>query len=338
MDSNDAVLIATMQHRRRTLEGALVRSGWQPTVYSDVAAALEHLRTKPYGAVFCDEYLRGASAGGFLVWSRRIAPKAPFYVIAVTGEEAALGTHHSPEGVLAFPPDDAKFPRPLKASRWDAPAPESRDLPLEGRTGLVRLSDLIEMLALTAASGVIALGGGLIGRAYLREGQLEHVVSIHEDVETSGVRGLARLLDLDDVEFQVLPYRAPSRRTLHVPTAAALTDAARLIDEQRRDAALLDAVRAGCSDTTGVAVGYPLSEQPSDSRGEGQSAFTLGVQLFDAIKHPAGQVSHLALESERHAVAAVRFGEGRVLAALAPRGRSMVLLSALSKAIKQYGR
>lgn len=337
MDTN-AVLIATMHHRRSALERALVSAGWQPTVYQDAAAALEHLRTKPYGAVFCDEYLRGASAGGFLAWSRRIAPDVPFYVIAVTGDEAALGTHHRPEGVLAFPPDEATFPRPKRPSRWDAPAAASRDLPLEGRTSLVRLSDLIEMLALSAASSVIALGGGLIGRAYLREGRLEHVVSMHDDVETSGVRGLARLLDLDDVEFQVLPYRAPSRRTLHVPTTAALTDAARLVDEQRRDAALLDAVRAGCSDTTGVAVGYPLSEQPSDSRGEGQTAFTLGAQLLDAVKQPAGQVSHLALESERHAVAAVRFGENRLLAALAPRGRSMVLLSALSKAIKQYGR
>ena len=334
----DAVLIATMHHRRSALERAIERAGWQPIVYSDVAAALEHLRTKPYAAVFCDEYLRGASAGGFLAWSRRIAPDVPFYVIAVTGDEAALGTHHRPDGVLAFPPDDKAFPRPLKASRWDAPAAESRELPLEGRTGLVRLSDLIEMLALTAASSVIALGGGLIGRVYLSEGQLEHVVSVHGDVETSGVRGLARLLDLDDVAFQVLPYRAPSRRTLHVPTAVALTDAARLIDEQGRDAALLEAVRAGCSDTTGVAVGYPLSEQPADSRGEGQTAFTLGVQLLDAVKRPAGQVSHLALESERYAVAAVRFGDDRLLAALAPRGRSMVLLSALSKAIKQHGR
>jgi len=337
MDTS-AVLIATMHHRRSTLERALTQAGWQLTVYENVAAALEHLRTKPYGAVFCDEYLRGASAGGFLAWSRRIAPDVPFYVIAVTGAEAALGTNHLPEAVLAFPPDEATLPRPKKPSRWDAPAAESRDLPLEGRTSLVRLSDLIEMLALTAASSVIALGGGLIGRAYLREGQLEHVVSMHADIETSGVRGLARLLDLDDVEFQVLPYRAPSRRTLHVPTAAALTDAARLIDEQRRDAALLDAVLAGCSDTTGVAVGYPLSEQSSDSRGEGQSAFTLGVQLLDAVKQPAGRVSHLALESERHAVAAVRFGEDRLLAALAPRGRSMVLLTALSKAIKQHGR
>ena len=337
MDTN-AVLIATMHHRRSTLERALVGAGWQPIVYHDVGAALEHLRTRPYAAVFCDEYLRGASARGFLVWSRRIAPDVPFYIIAVTGDTTSLGSHHRPDGVLPFPPDEAAFPRPLKASGWDAPAAASRDLPLEGRTDLVRLGDLIEMLVLTATSSVIALGGGLIGRVYLREGQLEHAVSMHDDVETSGVRGLARLLDLDDVAFQVLPYRAPSRRTVHVPTTAALVDAARLVDEQRRDAALLDAVRANCRDATGVAVGYPLSERPSDSRGEGQSAFTLGVNLLDAVKQPAGQVSHLALESEHQAVAAVRFGEDRLLAALAPRGRSMVLLSALAKAVRQHGR
>ncbi len=333
-----AVLIATMHHRRKALEQALTRVGWRLVTFHDVAAALEHLRTRPYGAVFCDEYLRGASAGGFLVWSRRIAPEVPFYVIAMTGDRASLGASHQPDGVITFPPAEAKLPSPAKASLWDAPPPESRELPLEGRTSTVRLADLIEMVALGSGSSLIALGGGLVGRVYLREGLLEHAVSRVEDGERSGVRALAQLLDLDDVDFQILPYRAPSQRTVHVPSAAALVEAARLVDERRRDVALLDAVVAACGDLSGVAVGYSLGQQASEVRGDGVAAFALGVELLAALRPLAGQVSHLALEREGQAVAVARLGDDRVLAGIAPRGRSMVLLSALVKAVKQHRR
>jgi hypothetical protein len=91
-----AVLIATMQHRRSALEQALTRVGWQLAVHHDVAAALAHLRTKPYAAVFCDEHLRGASANGFLAWSRRLAPEVPFYVVATTGDAPASAPSTAP--------------------------------------------------------------------------------------------------------------------------------------------------------------------------------------------------------------------------------------------------
>ncbi len=333
-----AVLIATMQHRRSALERALTRAGWSVVGYPDVAGALEHLRTKPYAAVFCDELLRGASAGGFLVWSRRIAPEAPFWVIAASGDEAAVGAHQRPDGVIPFPPDEARLPTPAAASRASPAQPESGDVPLEGRTGLVALADLIDMLALTAASGVIAIDGGMLGQVYLHEGRLEHAECRHDGGETSGVRGLARLLEHEDVPFRVLPYRAPSRRTFHVPTAAALTEAARLVDERQRDAALLDVVMSECADALGVAVGYALGERPADVRGDGAAAFAQGVQALAAVKPVAGHVTHLALEGDSRALAVLRFGEDHVLAALAPRGRSLVLLSALAKAVRRRGR
>jgi hypothetical protein len=333
-----AVLIATMQHRRSALEQALTRVGWQLAVHHDVAAALAHLRTKPYAAVFCDEHLRGASANGFLAWSRRLAPEVPFYVVATTGDAAGLGAQHRPDGVVAFPPVDADLPRPVHASMWDVPAAAARDLPLAGRTGLVRLADLIEMLALAATSSVIALGGGRVGRVYLDGGHVEHVVSVREGQETTGVRGLGRLLELEDVDFQVLPYRPPSRRTVHVPTAAALTEAARLIDEQRRDGALLDAVQAQCPEASGVAVGYAPSERPAETRGDGTVAFGLALRALDALRPLAGRVSHLAVEGEGRAIAALRFGDGHVLCAAGPRGRSVALLSALAAAIRRHGR
>jgi hypothetical protein len=334
-----AVLVATMHHRRTAMQQALRRVGWVVEAYGDVTSALAHLRERPFSAVFCDSYLRGASAGGFLAWSRRIAPAVPFYVIALNDASGIGASGQRPDAILAFPPVDADLPRPTTRSLWDAPAPAVRDLPLEGSTDLVSLADLIEMLAVTDASAVIALGGGMVGRVYLTGGQLEHAVHVGaSDVETIGVRGLGRLLDLAAVDFQVLPYRTPSRRTVHVATATALTEASRLIDEQRRDQGLLESVAAACPDATGIAVGYALTEQPADVHGDGLAAFTAAVALLEAVRPSAGTVSHLAVEGERAALAVVRFGQERVLAAQAPRGRSVVLLSALAKAVKQSRR
>jgi hypothetical protein len=333
-----ALLIATMQHRRSVLEGALTRAGWQVVGYPDVAGALEHLRSKPYAAVFCDELLRGASAGGFLAWSRRLAPGARFWIVAASGNEAGSVARHRPDGVIAFPPDEATLPRPSATGPQRPPEPEASDVPLEGRTNLIGLAELVEMLALTDASGVIALDGGMLGHVYLQAGRLEHVRCVDGEEELSGVRALARLLEHDDVAFRVLPYRPPSRRTVHLPTAAALTEAARLVDERRRNRSLLDDVAAECADVLGVAAGYGLGDRAAEARGEGEMAFTLGVQAVAALKPVAGSVTHLALESDDRALAVLRFGDDHVLAALAPRGRSLVLLSALSKAVRRRAR
>jgi hypothetical protein len=220
-------------------------------------------------------------------------------------------------------------------SRWDGPPAGLRDLPLEGTTGLVRLADLIEMLTVTGASSVVVLDEGRVGRVYLQGGQLEHAVSVEHDVETVGVRALSRLLDLDDVPFQLLPYRQPSRRTVHVPTTAALAEAARLIDEQRRDRTLLGAVSEACPDALGIAVGYALNDAPTVASGDGATAFAIGLALLESSRPAVGPATHLCVEGERHAHAVVTFGEGHVVAAHAPRGRSMVLLSGLAKALKR---
>jgi hypothetical protein len=331
----DAVLIATMHHRHGVLSAALERAGWTVRGYQDVSAALTHLKERPYAAVFCDEFLRGASASGFLAWSRRLNPDVPFYVFAMRGEEAALGARHEPDRVLAFPPSDAELPRPTTVSHWDGPPPGLRDLPLEGTTGLVGLGDLIEMLAVTSASSVVVLDEGRVGRVYLHGGQLEHAVHVDHDAETVGVRALSRLLDLADVPFQLLPYRQPSRRTVHVPTAAALTEASRLIDEQRRDRALLRAVTEACPDALGIAVGYVLNDAPTVASGDGATAFTVGLTLLESTKPAVGPATHLCVEGERYAHAVLAFGHGHVVAAHAPRGRSLVLLSSLVKALKR---
>jgi CheY-like chemotaxis protein len=333
--ATDALLIATMHHRRTVLAQALERAGWSLTVYEDVAQALDHIRHHPYAAVFCDEYLRGASAGGFLAWSRRTNPKAPFYVIAMRGEKAALAAGHRPSGVIAFPPDDEGIPRPPTHSLPNLPPTARRDLPLEGTTGLVQLADLVEMLALGGSSAVVSLADGDAGRIYLANGQLEHAIAVEGDLQTVGIRGLARLLDLPATPFGVLPYRSPSRRTIHVSTTAALAEAMQLIDEGRRDRSVVAAV-ASAVETLGIAAGYLLNDAPTEAQGDGVKAFAKGVALIEALQRSSAGVTHLAVETEEGAYAAVVYGDGHVVTAYAKRGRSMLLLTALAKAVKAH--
>lgn len=333
-----AVLISTMLHRATLIEEALERAGWTIVTYHKVPEALAHLRERPFAAVFCDEVLRGGSVAGFLSWSRRVARPVPFYVI---GEGATLRHPRdglAPDGVIAFPPDAATLPRPPHASLWDAPAPLDRDLPMEGRTAPGRVVEVLEMLALDAASATIAFASGTRGSLTLREGHLVDAAAVAGDLEAFGVQALARLLTLDDVAFQVLPYRAPQRRTVHVPIATAIDEALALGDELRQHAGLLQVAREHAPDATALAVGYVLAERPSDVIGDGSAAFAAAVALLDAAKRAVGSVSHVSVEADGRSIAAVRVRNDHVLAGIAPRGRSVALLSALARAVKERGR
>jgi len=334
MDTS-AVLISTMLHRANLITAALERVGWSVVTYNRIDEALDHLRNRPFAAVFCDEVLRGGSVAGFLTWSRRIAPDVPFYVVGNYQPTHASAEQLHPDGIVDFPPDDALLPRPVRASMWDVPAPESRELPLEGEAAPARLVEIIQMLALSGASSLINLAGGTRGSLYLHEGLLVHALYRADALEATGVRALARVLALDTVAFQVLPFRTPPRRTIHVPTPKAISEAVALVDELQRHAALLAAAQEQCPDASGLAVGYLLADQPSDASGSGESAFALAATLLEAAKRAAGPTSHLAIETDQQALAAVRFANDHVLAGTAPRGRSMVLLTALAKAVKQ---
>lgn len=340
-----------MQHRLQALERALKEVGWQVSAHQDPRKALEELRHSAIGLVVCDSMLRGASPSGFLAWSRRLDPKRPFLVVA-SGDErhdqsvsgAARGPDggatRGPDGTLAFPPDAASLPLPTGSGPRRSPITEVRDLPMEGSTSLVPLPDLMEMLALTQESAIIGLhtDGQSHGSVWLDKGVLVHVEAHGDEGDSGGVRGLAMLLAGPASDFHVNPYASPPRRTVHTPTAAALTEAARLVDEQRRDSAILQSVLEAVPDALGLAVGYPLNESPAATLLDGASAFGVATTLLDQARGPVGNATHLAVEGERHAYAALRYGEGSVVVGMAPRGRSLVLLSALAKAVKKLSR
>ncbi len=337
-----ALVIATFQQRLAVLVAAVEGAGWRAEGFSDARTALDALRGGSYGLVVCDGYLRGASPSGFLAWSRRIDPARPYYVVQAADAVPRTRATEGPDGVLTFPPAAGSLPRPPgdghPATLTEAPHPAAAELPLEGTTSLVPLPDLIEMLALAGDGALVTLHAGARGRLWLDGTTLVHVEADDEGHTHTGVRALAHLLACPPAEFEVEPFAAPPRRTVHVPTPAALTEAARLVDETRREASLLRTVADAVPDVLGLAVGYPLNDAPTTTLLDGATAFGVAKELLEGARVRVGTASHLAIEGDRHAFAALRFGEGSVVAAFAPRGRSLLLLSALTKAVRSRSR
>lgn len=336
-----ALVIATFQQRLEVLVAAVEAAGWRAHGFADARTALDALRHGTHGLVVCDGYLRGASPAGFLAWSRRLEPKRPFFVVQGADVAARPRATEGPDGVLAFPPAPGSLPRPGSDATGPAsapPHPAASELPLEGTTSLVPLPDLIEMLALTAEGAVVTLHGATRGRVWIDGATLVHVEADEAGHTHTGVRALAHLLGGDATDFDVGPFSTPTRRTVHVPTPAAITEAARLVDETRREAALLRTVADAVPDVLGLAVGYPLNDAPTTTLGDGATAFVVAKELLEGARSRVGNASHLAIEGDRHAFAALRFGEGSIVAAFAPRGRSLLLLAALTKAVRSTSR
>lgn len=356
-----ALILASLYNRLGSIEAALQRRGWDTDACQEPRSALEKLRSGGYAAVFCDEFLKGASPSGFLAWSRRLAPRRPFYLFCMDAAKVTFAGRYRPDRLLAFPPDPASLPAP---SHLSDPGIDSHggQVPLEGNTALVPLTDLIEMLGLAGQSAVIALDGGQRGTLHLQRGALVSAVShpvpaapalLWQDAaadgsapppdpapasgsgSTVGVRALAELVTDEGVDYQVLPFEPPPRKTIHLPTATAVTEAMRLVDEQARDRDLLDRVRRAFPAVEAAAVGYVLAQAPNLAFGPGSDElFALATGLLERNRDALGKLTHLSLEADLGAVALLRYGESNLLIARAPRGKSMVLLGTLVKLMR----
>ncbi len=340
-NASRALVVATLKPRLAVIAAAVEHAGWICDTHADPGSALAALREGGHGLLVVDAYLRGASPAGFAAWSRRLDPARPVVVVRAgdTGHpvEGARSSTAAADVVLDFPPSASELP----AATGSAPPPPSaaaKALPLEGSTAVVPLPDLIEMLALGGEGSLVELHGGVRGRVWIVGGALVHAEATVDDAPHTGVRALATLLAAPSAAFEVRTPAVAPRRTVHVSTPAALTEAARLVDEGRRAAEVLRRIVADVPDVLGAAIGYPLNEAPATTHGDGAHAFGVAKELLELARAQVGTASHLAVEGERHAFAILRYGEGNVVAAHAPRGRSLVLLAALTKAVRSAPR
>lgn len=328
--SATALLVGGMQSRLDILQRTLEQLGWQVTPSLNPREAVERLKEAPCGAVFCDEQLRGASPTGLLVWVRRNLPEVPFYLFSNDHDPGRFRMSGPPSALLHFPPIAAQLPLPDDTPPPERP-PRDADTPLSGDTGLLPLANLIEMLALAQRSAVIELGGGQTGLVVLRRGRLEHALCL--EPPCSGLPALAALLRRE-IAFRVVPYRSPARATLNMSAASAVTEAARLADEEARAARLVEAVARGCPAATAVAVGQPLRGAPWQGVGDLSRLGAMTQALLEASRGALrGALRDGLWVSEAEALVLSGFAEDWVLAALAPAPAKAVLYRAVQAAV-----
>lgn len=330
--SATALLVGGMQSRLDILQRALEQLGWQVTPSLNPKEAVESLKETPYGAVFCDEQLRGASPTGLLVWVRRQLPEVPFYLFSNDHDPQRFRVSGAPTALLHFPPVAAQLPLPDDTPPPERP-PGDDETPLRGDTGLLPLADLIEMLSLAQRSAVIELGGGNAGLVVLQRGRLEHALCLACQPPRSGLPALGQLLRCE-TEFRVAPYRPPARATLNMSAASAVTEAARLADEEARAARLVEAVARGCPAATVVAVGQPLPGAPWHGVGDLARLGAMTQILLEASRSAlGGRLRDGLWVNEAEALVLFGFAEDRVLAALAPAPAKATLYRAVQAAV-----
>jgi hypothetical protein len=327
------LLIATNRGRLAELERLIAAAGWQVLAFDNPREALEALKENRHQAVFCDAELRGASAQGFLVWQQRLSPGTPFYLIGAEAPPRGVGV--APSALLPFPLPLAKVPVPPDTQVPQAPA--MSEIPLAGDTALIALADLLAMMGLAEQSAAVELGhDGEVGMVQLERGTLVHA----ETPQQRGLLALAALLVAPSTPFRVLPPRRIRQATVNLPVATALTEAARLADEQQRYRRLIDAVARACPALHAAAAGYLLGTVPayshtkSGSAAEGEALFDLARRLIEAQRQVLGsRPSEGYLRLDDDALALCLFGEDHLLAARAPAAHAEQLCQAVQRAV-----
>ena len=327
-----ALVISGMQSRQTVLVDALKIAGWQTKSYLSPQDALEALKTDTFGAVFCDEQLRGASSAGLLVWMRRIAPDIPFYVFTHNYDPNRYRLSGEPTGVLHFPPILGQLP---SCDGVDVKATlTTNDTPMAGNTTDIALADLIEILSLSKQKVVIELGAK--GMVTINGDKLEHAIAFGSTPPTTGLQALAQLISLEDCDFRVTDYRSPDRPTINLYTVTAMTEAARLADEGIRFRAMIAGIKRVCPDVEDVAVGYRMSALPAEGWGaEPDNLFGVAQSLLELNRESLdSKVVDMFLETQSNAYVITTFGEKSIIAAAGPASVKGKLYRAIHDAIK----
>ena len=333
-----ALVIATTYSRLTHIQKALEATDWQLDVAQDPKAAVENLRTERYDAVFCDEDLRGASASGFLAWTKRLAEGVPFYLVRAPGSDGKL-RGEQPSAVLDYPLKPDQLPKPGQSalSAPNAAQPDRRFTTsmLSGNTSLVAIADILEMMGIAKQSALLSFGDDT-AHVYVNNGILVHAEAKQGQSALSGLPALALVLILENAEFQVQPFTPPPRPTINLPVTTAMTEAARLADEQRRYQDLIDAVRDACPSVSAVTTGYLMGGSPSQGYGDSDALFGEVKALFSSYSEPAGgKLQELLIASETSVLALQRFGDDNVVAARAPAKDRAHLYEAVRDAVAE---
>lgn len=325
-----ALLISTNPNRHDALAAALKAAGWQLRATPLPSEALEWLRNSEFDAVFCDDPLRGATAAGFLTWTRRLQPQATFHVFGVaSGWSAPVGV--VPDGFLSYPPISAELPHPGGTKSTSPVAEDESSIPMSGNTSLISLPQLLDFLGISQRDAVIRLHEGR-GSVFLKGGLVLHASHQSAGEVSSGLAALSKLISLTDCDFRVEEFTRPQRNTINLPVPGAVSEAARQADEHGRDRAVIRALLEREPDLLAAAIGYSLGTVPADGHGNSARIFQAALQLLENNRTQLGApVRSVSISGDQVSLAALLFGQGRLVAVAARGGsRGAELLGLLS--------
>ena len=198
---------------------------------------------------------------------------------------------------------------------------------------MVELGHMLEMMGMSHQNAIIELEFGKKGSIFLYQGVIEHAVSYTGYNQTQGMKALGQLLQLENTQFRILAYQSSKRSSINLPVRSALSEAARLVDEEKRYQSFIDSVRKTCPTVTAVAIGYPLSMTPILGFGEATELFKKARELLDKSREALGsKADEFLIITDELAYALVSFNEGNIIIAAAPAKNRGLLYKALKEA------
>lgn len=331
--SNRGLLISGAQSRLSILEAALKQSGWKVDSFLKPIDALKRIKARDYVAVFCDEQLKGASAAGLLVGTKRLNSNLDFYLFSESMDPSRFSSSGAPTAFLPFPPIQAKIPKPEGGSSQPEPTSVAN---LQGNTSLVSIVDIINMMGYTKQNAIIEFDAGKTGQVFLNNGKIQHALYFSESQSLSGLAAFGELLALKDSDFRIREYEKPKRLTINMPNSTAMTEASRRIDESQRYKNFVKKVVELCPEVTDISVGYLLSPKPYTGYGGSEELFELAKVLIktnrDAMKI---RVDNIFLTTESHTYSLKSFKEDTIIVARAPASLNDELGLAVRKAYSE---
>ena len=327
-----ALIISSNPNRSEKIRAELAAVGWRATVGRSPQEALRQLQESEVAAVFCDGVLRGASPAGFLAWTRRTRPRARFHLI---GDPASWRGKLRPDGFLSWPLIRNELPVAPGTVIPTETELDADDVPLSGTTALMSLPQLLDMLSFSGRDATVQLHGGR-GFVHLQNKVVLHASHQQTGTMLSGMPALASLVALPDTDFSVLEFSPPSRNTINLSVAGAVSEAARLVDERERDEALIRELLRHQPRLSAVAVGYRLAQQPDAGHGTSAQLFSRAVALLESQRAALGLVPQsLCVSTERHSLAIHAVTDTRFVAISVDAKVGAALLRLLEKCLQQ---
>jgi len=326
MDS--ALLVGSDTQRLKTIFTTLSELGWQLKVITQPQTIMQVLDQEENSIFFCDEALKGATIGGVCAIISRKVPEAEIHVFR--SSDKPLRTPKPISGELAFPPEPKFLPKPkLLVPSADDDAKKTF-VPFEGNSSMVSLIDIINAMAMDKRNALIDFDRGKLGLIYVHAGIIEHAMFFEDGASIKGLKALGKLVNLEEAPFRVLNYQPSGTNSINLPADTAMTEAARIADEEAKYLKLLVSLRQICPSITDIAIGYPMSSKPIHGYGDSEKLFELSKVLLEkgreAIK---GRLNEFFLSTDSVSYSLTHLDEGNLLIASAPAKDRLRLQEAL---------